>query len=341
MVPANATGVKYKWESANSEIVTVDTTGKITATGFGETEITVSYGSVTATVVVAVGLENIIVKPASITMLLGKVQQITATAVPEGEVPYIWESSNPGVATVDTTGKVTAVSVGTTEVTVSYGTIKRTVAVKIIDMSEYYKYPVALWMFDDPSDFSKASIGAPLEAVGNGFEAVNDGIRVATGSYYKAIHGIPGGHGGGSRVNEYSVLFDCKLTQLIGGVWYGLIQTDLNNNGDNDIWIDTNNGQIGCGDIQYSADNAVPIENTNYHRIVVTAKLPEYKIYVDGNPVLSVNSGIDNDRRSLHPDGVLLFADAFRWDTDIDVSTVSIWDRQLTEAEVKSLGTAE
>jgi hypothetical protein len=132
MVPANATGVKYKWESANSEIVTVDTTGKVTATGFGETEITVSYGSVKATVAVAVGLENIIVKPVSITVAAGENQQLTATAVPEGEVTFIWESSNPEIATVDTAGKVTGVSVGTTNITVSYGTITKSVAV-IVD----------------------------------------------------------------------------------------------------------------------------------------------------------------------------------------------------------------
>jgi hypothetical protein len=199
----------------------------------------------------------------------------------------------------------------------------------------------AYWQFDDPSDFTKATTGQPLEAAGTGFTAVDGGVRVGIGSYYTARHGIAA-NGGGNRVNEYTVMFDYKLTELTGGVWYGLIQTDLNNSGDNDIWIDSSSGQIGCGDTGYSSGGAVPIENANYHRIVVSVKLPEYyKIYVDGVLKLNAASGTDNNRRSLDPNGVLLFADASGWDTDIDISNVAVWDRALSETEVTALGGVE
>jgi hypothetical protein len=146
------------------------------------------------------------------------------------------------------------------------------------------------------------------------------------------------------RVKEFTLMFDYRLTTLEGAVWYGMFQSNLaNSSGDeSDLWIDSYDGSIGL--VDYGSGNnpyPIPLETTNYHRLVVSFNLPEMKIYVDG--VLHItrpNQGSDGkeNRQSLDPAGVLFFADGVGWDTDIDISAISIWNKQLTDAEVAALG---
>lgn len=80
----------------------------------------------------------------SLTVYQGKTAKLTATTVPEGST-VTWHSANPGVATVDQNGLVTAVSVGTAEVTASitYNEIsvteKCSVQVSRLNFSSYFK----------------------------------------------------------------------------------------------------------------------------------------------------------------------------------------------------------
>jgi uncharacterized protein YjdB len=133
MVPANATGVEYTWTSENPDIVTVDATGTITALSYGTTNVTISYGSVSKTVVVSVGLEDIIVDPVKI--YYGAVQQMTAKSVPDTDIdiPYTWASENTSIATVDSDGSITAINVGTTTVTVSFGIVSKPFEVEVVE----------------------------------------------------------------------------------------------------------------------------------------------------------------------------------------------------------------
>jgi hypothetical protein len=80
----------------------------------------------------SVALTGITVNPTSINAPVGNNVRVTAKANPENAtgVSYSWASANTSVATVDQTGLVSIVGVGTTTVTVSSGTFTATVNVE-------------------------------------------------------------------------------------------------------------------------------------------------------------------------------------------------------------------
>jgi hypothetical protein len=339
------------WSSSATSVVSVDAaSGEVTALALGTATITASttdgQSSTCSVTVNPVNVANISITPRTASIEIDSTVQLTATPTPENVTVFepVWTSSNKTVASVSETGLVTGLFEGTTTITVTAGGVSQSIEVTVFAAGESLLQIVkGLWTFDNPYDPTEAVVGQPLQPMGayDGFIPDAGSLTIKKGSYGKILHGISP-NGGGSRVNEYTFLIDCKLTQLTGGAWYGLIQTNLDNTDNNDIWINTSNGQIGCGDIEYSGDNGFPIENSNFHRVVVVAQLPTtYSIYVDGIRQLSATPSIDDVRRSLSADGVLLFADNEGSDTDIVVSTVAIWDKALNAQQIASLGDAE
>ena len=68
------------------------------------------------------------------------------------------------------------------------------------------------WKFDDISDLGKAEVGNALIVNGNitsvdGPKAGNLAVEVPVGSYFTCDHGIAP-NGGGTLVNEYSIMWD-------------------------------------------------------------------------------------------------------------------------------------
>jgi hypothetical protein len=201
----------------------------------------------------------------------------------------------------------------------------------------------AYWQFDDPFDVTKASIGSPLIKQGEGFTFVygpkaGDGaVQVAKGSYFKALHGMAA-NGGGSRVNNYSVMFDFKVPEL--GRYYSFIQTTLENNDDAEFFLRPA-GNLGIGGTGYSEH---VVTTNKWHRLVISASMGNaYLYYLDGRLIHTgniENASIDS-RWSWLPEGVLFLADDDGEDADIDVSNIAVWDRALSEEEVDILGGVE
>ena len=82
--------------------------------------------------------QRITVDPSSWTMEAGDKKTLTATVWPSstGSGTLSWTSSNSSVATVDSNGKVTAVGVGTANITASYGgSVSATCAVTVVGIS--------------------------------------------------------------------------------------------------------------------------------------------------------------------------------------------------------------
>jgi uncharacterized protein YjdB len=117
------------WQSSNSSVATVSSTGVVTAVATGATTITAAYlGGTAGTLVVVVNgtsvVSMLIVGPGS----LGTAQtsQLIAAASLRGGMTQdvtnsaAWQSSHPGVATVSSAGLLTAVAPGTTTITASY-----------------------------------------------------------------------------------------------------------------------------------------------------------------------------------------------------------------------------
>jgi uncharacterized protein YjdB len=126
-VPANATNRNVTWASSNPGVASVDSNGRVTgrAAGTATIMITTAEGRYTATCAVTV-TQNIAVTGVSLnrnslTLNQGASETLTATVSPSNALNrnVSWSSSNPGVATVDNNGRVTAVSAGSATITVT------------------------------------------------------------------------------------------------------------------------------------------------------------------------------------------------------------------------------
>lgn len=124
VVATNTVNKDIVWTSTNNAIIQVDNTGKITAKSPG----------VATIVATTIGANNsssctVTVKPLEVTsvdlnktidyLLVGKTDSLTATVAPINATnkAIIWKSSNNEVASVDASGKVTAIKVGTVIIT--------------------------------------------------------------------------------------------------------------------------------------------------------------------------------------------------------------------------------
>ncbi|MDQ6528401.1 Ig-like domain-containing protein [Flavobacterium sp. LHD-85] len=124
IAPANATNQSVSWSSSNTAIATVNASGLVTAVSAGTTTITVTTadGNKTATsaiTVAAIPVSSVAISPASASLYAGNTQQLTATISPTNATNknVTWSSSNTAIATVNSSGLVTAVSSGTATIT--------------------------------------------------------------------------------------------------------------------------------------------------------------------------------------------------------------------------------
>lgn len=113
------------WQSSDTSIVTVDSTGKITAVAPGSTTVTASKGSLQSTirVLVAAGtLAQLTVNPSNFALTSAQTTfKLTATSTlgtgivgPDLSSFVLWSSGNRSLVTVDQNGNVSLVTTSTT-----------------------------------------------------------------------------------------------------------------------------------------------------------------------------------------------------------------------------------
>ena len=124
--PADASDKTLIWESSDSNVAKVDSTGKVTAVKPGEAVITVSAADgsgvkATCDVTVPQPVTGITLDKEAVTIAVGKTVTLKATVSPANAYnnKVSFESSDESVATVDDTGKVTAVKAGSATITVT------------------------------------------------------------------------------------------------------------------------------------------------------------------------------------------------------------------------------
>ncbi len=138
--PTDATEQTVTWSSDHSECATVEN-GLVTAVAAGEATITVTTkgGDKTATCKVTVTEDpaptpGSVSIPERLTLTVGETSALAAVTTPENQA-VTWSSSQPSVAAVDSTGKVTAKAAGdaviTAEITVDGQKYTDTCAVKV------------------------------------------------------------------------------------------------------------------------------------------------------------------------------------------------------------------
>ena len=127
------------YSSSNQSVFTSDSTGLLTGKSVGSANLSVSYNGKAANASVSVGktLNSISVNPLSINLAQGKTQQIVVNAnYSDGSVTNVtsqsqYTTSNASVATVSTSGLITAVASGSAIVTVNYGGLMSSISVAI------------------------------------------------------------------------------------------------------------------------------------------------------------------------------------------------------------------
>ncbi|MYB99813.1 MAG: Ig domain-containing protein [Gemmatimonadetes bacterium] len=127
------------WLTGDGSVATVDSTGLVTAVGNGATEVGVTVGEVSGRALITVkqAVAALTVSPATATLsALGETVRLVAvptdaTGNPVSEPELTWSTDDGSVATVDSTGLVTAVGNGATEVGVVAGNVAASATVNV------------------------------------------------------------------------------------------------------------------------------------------------------------------------------------------------------------------
>lgn len=125
VLPENTTDKSVKWKSSNSNVVTVNSNGKMTAVKEGTATVTATTAdgsnlkascTVTVTPVVAT---SITLSKSAVSMKIGKIYQLTATVLPENVAnnSVLWKSSDTNIVTVDANGLLTGIKEGLATIT--------------------------------------------------------------------------------------------------------------------------------------------------------------------------------------------------------------------------------
>ena len=116
-------GSEFSWSSSDTTVATVDASGLVTGLASGEAEVTATSSGVAGGAEVAVrSAGSVSVSPSKEAIQLGDTLRLVAEAADENGQPlaavrFSWSSNRPEVATVDQSGLVTGVAVGSATIT--------------------------------------------------------------------------------------------------------------------------------------------------------------------------------------------------------------------------------
>jgi len=139
ILPAGATSV-LTWTSSNTAIASVDANGLVTGVAVGTAYIIVktttgNFKDSTLCTVSKINVTGVTVTPTTLLLTVGNTGQLNALTVPSNasNQGMTWTSSDAAIATVSTTGLVTAVAVGSVTITVTTieGSFKATCPVTV------------------------------------------------------------------------------------------------------------------------------------------------------------------------------------------------------------------
>ena len=205
VLPENAYNKSLTWKSSNTDVVTVDENGNITGVKAGKATITVTTvdGEFTAEATVTVSADVVAVtdvklNKTSLELSPNESSTLTATVAPSdaSNKGVTWTSSNTDVATVSSTGKVTAKKDGTTVITVTTkdGSFKATcnVTVKTVKVTGVRVNSDSVTLKEGKSTTVTATV-APTNATNKKVTWKSEDTTIATVSSAGKITGVKAG----------------------------------------------------------------------------------------------------------------------------------------------------
>ena len=165
------------WSSEDDAVATVDSNGLVTAAGNGTANITAAAGGASGTAAVTVSqvIVGMDVLPAATTFFsLGDTIRLVAAGVdanghPGSNLTVTWMSENDAVAAVDSTGLVTAVGTGSTDVFATSGELRDSAGVTVTQLASQVRVTPAFDTLNAVGDTVRLSAVA-LDKNGNEVE---------------------------------------------------------------------------------------------------------------------------------------------------------------------------
>ena len=269
---------------------------------------------------------------------------MSKVVTPNIEYGLLWSSSNTAVATVSALGVVTARNPGTAIITVKSEPVPNPVTIEVT-VTDVSSIPAGgrlagFWTFEDGNDLVRASLGYDLLAVGSNFNSVagpnsTKAVKTGAGSYYAVQHGIAA-NGGGSNVNEYTLMMDIKGTAAEFAAGLSLFNTRAGNSGEGVLRVD---GEGKTGSASLGGYSSTGLRAGAWQRVVVAAKLGEtFKVYVNGSLVFTAtaNTAIDG-MMSLPTEAFYVGYDGAGY-AGPDLAELRIWNTLLTDEQIRTLG---
>jgi uncharacterized protein YjdB len=200
--PAGASATGVTWKTNDAAVATVNAGGLVTGVGAGTTMITATSADenslATCTITVstsAILVTGVTVTPAVFSLLRDQKAQLAAATTPTDATNQnvTWSSSDPAVATVDSQGKVTAVSPGKATITVTSvdggKTATSTAYVSTASWLMVDRSPVSIGLYNNPcSSFSsvRADGAGNVYALGTAYNAFDFGNGLASSGYIES-----------------------------------------------------------------------------------------------------------------------------------------------------------
>ena len=126
--PFNATDKTVSWQSSNSSVASVTSSGVVKGVGAGSATITATAGGKSATCVVTVKSQvvevtGITLSATELSMTVGDSHTLTATVSPSNatDKTVSWQSSNSSIAEVSSSGVVKGIGAGSATITATAG----------------------------------------------------------------------------------------------------------------------------------------------------------------------------------------------------------------------------
>ena len=231
--PDDATDKTVTWSTSSASVVTVEN-GKVKAVGGGTATIMAKAGeqSATCAVTVTVPVSSITLDKSTLDLIEGDDATLSATVKPDdaSNPTVTWSSDKPDFATVDNTGKVTAVAPGTATITAKAGdksaTCTVTVAKRIIPATAISIRPSSLEFYDGDMDALVAILTPSNSTDEVQWSSSNSGV--ATISSSGLVKGIAAGTATiTAKAGEVSATCSITVKQSIPVTSVTLNQTEL------------------------------------------------------------------------------------------------------------------